>query len=95
MTGRRIGRRRLGAGEIVHVSADQLAGMPAAFTWRGRRYQVRSVEAMASAATVVWPVSGLPRVYRVRTRQGLCVELAHDLDQDRWTMAAVLGSVGG
>ncbi|MGA9531230.1 MAG: DUF6504 family protein [Anaerolineales bacterium] len=95
MTSARIAQRRLGAGEVVRVSQDRLAGIPAAFTWRGRRYQVRSLELTSSSEIHDRHGGKSARLYRIRTSQGLRVELAHDTHRDRWTMAAVLDAKGG
>jgi hypothetical protein len=87
-------RRRLGAGELIHVSARRAASTPIAFTWRGRHYRIAGFEPLHS-----WFCTARgrdpARLYQVRTSEGLRAVLAHDPTHGRWKMEAVLDGHGG
>ncbi len=87
---RRI-RPGLGEGELVSVACASTSAAPRVFTWRGRRYKVRSVEAFQAPGGE----AGADRQwFRVRAQCGLRALLSHDLRTRRWRMEGVL-SYGG
>lgn len=84
-------RPGLGEGELVSVACAARPAAPRAFTWRGRRYRVRSLEGFQ-------PPSGGADAgrqwFRVRSQCGLRALLSHDPRTRRWRMEGVL-SYGG
>jgi len=56
--------------EEVEVRVERDAGMPSAFVWRGRRYEVADVIGR----------------WRVEARGGAVWDLYHDRHHDRWHM---------
>jgi len=70
--------------EEVRVERD--AGMPAAFVWRGRRYEVADVIGRWRIEGRWW-ADGRDREYwRVEARGGAVWDLYHDRSADRWHM---------
>jgi hypothetical protein len=68
--------------EEVLVERD--AGLPAAFEWRGRRYQVIDVIGRWRIEGRWW-ADGRDREYwRVEARGGAVWDLYHDRRRDRW-----------
>lgn len=90
MTSRR--RLGLGGGEVVTLACGDAGGPPRAFTWRGRRYRVRSIEPFETGADPA-------RVNRswicVRTQTGMRALLSRDPETMRWRMESVLAGKGG
>lgn len=80
-------RPALGGGELISVSCAMRPVAPRAFTWRGRRYRVRSVEAFQAPSRA----AGADRQwFRVRAECGLRALLSHDPRTQRWLMEGVL-----
>jgi hypothetical protein len=80
--------KSIGMGERVQVAvAGQ--GVPAEFTWRGRRHRIRAIEALRVE-------SGRPghRNLRCRTDAGLRCWLAHEAGRDIWRIERVLPTGG-
>jgi len=80
----------LGFGELVNVGMQGSAGFPTEFTWRRRRYAVRSVRSF-------WPRSGGRRpspaarsLYEVLTESGMRCVLSRELARDLWRLERVL-----
>ncbi len=68
------------------VWVEQDAGMPAAFVWRGRRYEVADVIGRWRIEGRWW-ADGRDREYwRVEARGGAVWDLYHDRQHDRWHM---------
>jgi len=68
--------------EPIRVERD--AGMPAAFSWRGRRYRVVDVIGRWRIEDRWW-TSGREREYwRVEAGGGMVCDLYHDRVDDRW-----------
>jgi len=73
--------------EEVEVRVEADAGMPAAFVWRGRRYEVADVIGRWRIEGRWW-ADGRDREYwRVEARGGAVWDLYHDRKRGRWHMA--------
>jgi len=86
----RVGMTHIGQGELVRVQRAGLRGLPTAFTWRGRRFEVREAR-RAAAAGSGWEAALQGETYRLRTVNGLRCELQHDPGLGLWRMRRVLG----
>jgi hypothetical protein len=72
--------------EEVEVRVEQDAGMPSAFVWRERRYEVADVIGRWKIEGRWW-ADGCDREYwRVEARGGAVWDLYHDRQHDRWHM---------
>ena len=72
--------------EEVDVRVERDAGMPSAFVWRGRRYEVADVIGKWRIEGRWW-ADGRDREYwRVEARGGAVWDLYHDRLKDRWHM---------
>jgi hypothetical protein len=72
--------------EEVQVRVEREAGMPAAFVWRGRRYEVADVIGRWRIEGRWW-ADGRDREYwRVEARGGAVWDLYHDRLKDLWHM---------
>src|SRR5262245_40836692 len=72
--------------EEVEVRVERDAGMPSAFVWRGRRYEVADVIGRWRIEGRWW-ADGRDREYwRVEARGGAVWDLYHDRLKDRWHM---------
>src|SRR2546423_10182550 len=72
--------------EDVDVQVERDAGMPAAFVWRGRRYEVVDVIGRWRIEGRWWS-DGRDREYlRVEARGGAVWDLYHDRMHDAWHM---------
>ena len=72
--------------EAVEVRVERDAGMPSAFVWRGRRYEVADVIGRWRIEGRWW-ADGRDREYwRVEARGGAVWDLYHDRIADRWHM---------
>jgi Family of unknown function (DUF6504) len=72
--------------EEVEVRVERDAGMPSAFLWRGRRYEVADVIGRWRIEGRWW-ADGRDREYwRVEARGGAVWDLYHDRQRDRWHM---------
>ena len=72
--------------EEVEVRVERDAGMPSAFVWRGRRYEVADVIGRWRIEGRWW-ADGRDREYwRVEARGGAVWDLYHDRHHDRWHM---------
>jgi Family of unknown function (DUF6504) len=72
--------------EEVEVRVERDAGMPSAFVWRGRRYEVADVIGRWRIEGRWW-ADGRDREYwRVEARGGAVWDLYHDRQRDRWHM---------
>ncbi len=74
-----IGRRE----EPVRLERKRYGFLPAAFTWRGRSYDVQQVERCWTTARGAGARRIERRYYRVRCEHGT-VELYHDLLANTW-----------
>jgi hypothetical protein len=73
--------------ELVEVERD--AGMPSAFTWRGRRYEVGDVIGRWRIEGRWW-ADGRDREYwRLEARGGVVCDLYHDRLAGRWHLERV------
>jgi hypothetical protein len=68
--------------DLVAVERD--AGMPAAFVWRGRRYQVRDVIGRWRIEGRWWEDGRDREYWRVEARGGAVVDLYEDRLAGRW-----------
>ena len=68
--------------ETVAVERD--AGMPAAFVWRGRRYEVRDVIGRWRIEGRWWEDGRDREYWRVEARGGAVVDLYLDRRGERW-----------
>ena len=80
----------IGQGELVRVQRAGLRGLPTAFTWRGRRFEVREAQRAMAAAGSRWEAGPQGETYRLRTANGLRCELQHDPGLGLWRMRRVL-----
>ena len=87
----RVGMIHIGQGELVRVQRTGLRGLPTAFTWRGRRFEVREARRAMTAAGLRWEAALEGETYRLRTVNGLRCELQHDPGLGLWRMRRVLG----
>jgi hypothetical protein len=70
--------------ERVQVRVERDAGMPCAFVWRGKRYEVADVIGRWRIEGRWW-ADGRDREYwRVEARGGAVWDLYHDRRADRW-----------
>jgi hypothetical protein len=92
MSGGRIQRRRLGAGEPIHLLPAG-AGRPDSISWRGRRHRVIGWSSAGRQAAGLGLADGI--VYQVETRDGLRALISPGLRGRPWRMEAVLGRNGG
>src|SRR5439155_21349448 len=81
--------RRAGAGTVTKlyedlVTVERDAGMPAAFTWRGRRYEVRDVIGRWLIEGRWWDEGRDREYWRVEARGGVVIDLYLDRREDRW-----------
>ena len=73
----------------VQFSVYLLAGMPAAFTWRDRRYEVRDVIGRWRIEGRWW-ADGRDREYwRLEAKGGAVCDLYHDRLAGRWHLERV------
>jgi len=68
--------------DVVLVERD--AGMPAAFTWRGRRYEVRDVIGRWLIEGRWWDEGRDREYWRVEARGGVVIDLYLDRRQGGW-----------
>src|SRR5437870_627343 len=68
--------------DLVMVERD--AGMPSAFVWRGRRYQVRDVIGRWRIEGRWWEDGRDREYWRVEARGGAVVDLYEDRRSGRW-----------
>jgi hypothetical protein len=68
--------------EAVAVERD--GGMPAAFTWRGRRYEVRDVIGRWRIEGRWWEDGRDREYWRVEAKGGAVVDLYLDRRAERW-----------
>jgi hypothetical protein len=85
----------LGEGELVQVMARTSLGLPADFTWRGRRHVVRLVESCRGGEAVRGAGRSGRRVFRLRTVTGMCCVVSTDSRSGLWRMERVLPGAGG
>ena len=78
--------RTLGKGEPIRVSGGAESLRPAYFTWRGRRYRVRSAEHQAGSKLS----EGNRRLVLIRTESGLQAMLSCELKHGRWRMEGIV-----
>jgi hypothetical protein len=72
--------------EEVEVRVEREAGMPSAFVWRGRCYEVADVIGRWRIEGRWW-ADGRDREYwRIEARGGSVWDLYHDRQRDRWHM---------
>ena len=83
-------RRGLGRGEPVKVLMLGPGGLPKQFTFRGRRYLVRSVAARPEAGELRSGPGGSAQWMEVRTESGLRAILSWQRSGDRWRMERIL-----
>src|SRR5919198_1367909 len=70
--------------ELIEVRVERDAGMPSAFVWRGRRYEIADVIGRWRIEGRWW-ADGRDREYwRVEARGGAVWDLYHDRLADRW-----------
>ncbi len=70
--------------EEVEVRVEQDAGMPAAFMWRGRRYEVADVIGKWRIEGRWWDDGRNREYWRVEARGGAVWDLYHDRCAGRW-----------
>jgi hypothetical protein len=68
------------------VMVEKDAGMPAAFLWRGRRYEVRNVIGRWLIAGRWWEDGRDREYWRVEARGGAVVDLYEDRRAGRWQL---------
>ncbi|MFP3854789.1 MAG: hypothetical protein ACLFWD_10915 [Anaerolineales bacterium] len=78
--------RAFGRGEPIRVSGGTEGLRPTYFTWRGRRYRVRSTERQVSSR----PSDGSRRLVLVRTESGLQAMLSCEPIHGRWRMEGIV-----
>jgi len=94
MTTRHIRRRRLGAGEPVHLLQPPASGAPESFSWRGRRHAIVKFLPVAADGAAGGSMMR-PRLYQIETSEGLRVLVSAGPIGRPWRMEAVLGREGG
>jgi hypothetical protein len=85
----------IGFGESVAVSSLAQRDIPLAFTWRGRRYYIRSIEAYRKETCRRWNGVETRRFFQLRTVGGMRCLLTQDVARDTWRLEQVLVSPGG
>jgi hypothetical protein len=85
----------IGFGECVQVSSSARRDMPLAFTWRGRRHFIRSIEAYRKETRHRWSGFETRRFFQLRTASGMRCLLSQDVTHDIWRLEQVLVSPGG
>jgi hypothetical protein len=80
----------LGRGEPVKVLASGPGGIPRQFTFRGRRYQVRSTAARSEYGSERSSSEQAVDWMEVRTTSGLRALLRRSVDSNRWHMESIL-----
>lgn len=78
--------RALGKGEPIRVSVGAEGLRPAYFTWRGRRYRVRSAEHQIRPR----PSDGSRQLVLIRTESGLQAMLSCEPKDGRWRMEGIV-----
>jgi hypothetical protein len=66
------------------VAVERDAGMPAAFSWRGNRYEVSDVIGRWRIEGRWWEDGRDREYWRVEARGGAVCDLYHDRRADRW-----------
>jgi hypothetical protein len=66
------------------VAVERDAGMPAAFSWRGHRYEVSDVIGRWRIEGRWWEDGRDREYWRVEARGGAVCDLYHDRRGDRW-----------
>jgi hypothetical protein len=82
--------RALGRGEPVRVGAQGPEGLPAYFTFRGRRYQIRSVDIRNSPKLAGGIPPGQRELMEVRTESGLRALLSRGGEHGNWRMESII-----
>jgi hypothetical protein len=85
---RRASQRRLH--EPIAVPIKQNGFFPKSFVWRGRRHDVRAVEACETEVRRGWRGQAERHRFRVRTEAAV-FELTQDLARDTWHVERMWG----